>query len=118
MFALWVPDLLLRGFSSDPATIAVGVLFLRMISLNLVAQGLTFVCSSIFQALGNTKPVLWSSVVRLATYGVPLVWMAAEPSFRVEHVWYLSIAATTLQAALSVWLLRVEFKRRLSPLVQ
>lgn len=111
----WVPDLLLRGFSSDPEATAMGVLFLRMISLNLVAQGLIFLCSSMFQALGNTRPVLLSSGVRLATYGLPLVCMAAAPSFRVEHVWYLSIAATTLQAALSVCLLRVEFGRRLNP---
>jgi putative MATE family efflux protein len=118
ILAQGLPDLLLRAFSSDPATIAVGALFLRMISLNLVAQGLIFVCSSIFQALGNTKPVLFSSVVRLVSYGMPLVWMAAAPTFRIEHVWYLSIASTTLQAALSVWLLRVEFRTRLSTLVR
>jgi hypothetical protein len=32
----------------------------------------------------------------------------------MEHVWYLSIATTTLQAALSVWLLRREFSKRLA----
>jgi hypothetical protein len=40
------------------------------------------------------------------------------PGFRIEHVWYLSIAATTLQAALSLWLLRREFRKRLVPLLQ
>jgi hypothetical protein len=34
----------------------------------------------------------------------------------MEHVWYLSIATTTLQAALSVWLLHREFGKRLTPL--
>jgi hypothetical protein len=31
----------------------------------------------------------------------------------MEYVWYLSLAATTLQAGLSLWLLRREFSKRL-----
>ena len=118
MFAQWRPELLLGGFTRDPETIAIGALFLRMISLNLVAQGLIFVCSSMFQGLGNTKPVLLSSGSRLITYALPLLWLSAAPDFRIEHVWYLSIATTTLQAALSLWLLRLEFRKRLVPLVR
>jgi putative MATE family efflux protein len=112
------PELLLGGFTKDPETIAIGALFLRMISLNLVAQGMIFVCSSMFQGLGNTKPVLLSSGVRLMTYALPLIWLSARPDFRIEQVWYLSIATTTLQAVLSLWLLRLEFRKRLVPLVQ
>jgi hypothetical protein len=39
------------------------------------------------------------------------------PGFRIEHAWYLSIATTTLQALLSLWLLRREFRKRLVPVV-
>jgi hypothetical protein len=35
------------------------------------------------------------------------------PGFRIEHIWYLSIATTTVQAMFSLWLLRLEFRRRL-----
>ena len=118
ILAQWKPELLLGGFTKDPETIAIGVLFLRMISLNLVAQGMIFVCSSMFQGLGNTKPVLLSSGARLMTYALPLIWLSARPDFRIEQVWYLSIATTTLQAVLSLWLLRLEFRKRLVPLVQ
>ena len=52
------PELLLGGFSNDRETMEIAYLFLRIISLNMVAQGLIFTCSSMFQALGNTKPVL------------------------------------------------------------
>ena len=116
MVAQWQPELLLGGFSRDAETIAVGVLFLRMVSLNSVAQGLIFVCSSMFQGLGNTRPVLLSSGARLMTYALPLIWLSALPGFRIEHAWYLSIATTTLQAGLSLWLLRLEFGKRLTPL--
>jgi len=49
----------------------------------------------------------------LLTYSVPAIWLSTRPGFRIEHVWYLSIATTTLQAGLSLWLLRREFSKRL-----
>ena len=67
IFAQWKPNWLLGGFASDPETMAVAALFLRLVSLNLVAQGLIFACSSVFQGLGNTTPVLLSSAARLVT---------------------------------------------------
>ncbi|MBH5368743.1 MATE family efflux transporter [Bradyrhizobium glycinis] len=106
------PELLLAGFSNDRETMEVAFLFLRIISLNMVAQGLIFTCSSMFQGLGNTKPVLVSSVTRVFTYSLPVLWLSTRSGFRIEHVWYLSIAATTLQAGLSLWLLRREFGKR------
>lgn len=109
------PELLLAGFSNDRETMEVAFLFLRIISLNMVAQGLIFTCSSMFQGLGNTRPVLLSSMTRVLTYSLPVLWLSTRPGFRIEHVWYLSIAATTLQAGLSLWLLRREFGKRFAP---
>jgi Na+-driven multidrug efflux pump len=114
MVAQWKPEWLLGGFTGDPETIAVGALFVRMISLNCVAQGLIFVSSSMFQGLGNTRPVLLSSCVRVVTYRLPLIWLSGNPGFRIEQAWYLSIATTSLQAALCLWLLHLEFRKRLS----
>lgn len=110
----WRPELLLRGFTEDQATVADGTLFFRMVSLNLVAQGAIFVCSSAFQGLGNTRPQLVSSTVRLITYVIPTLWLSAQPGFRAEHIWYLSIATTSMQALLSLWLLRRELRKRLA----
>ena len=114
ILAQFAPGLLLAGFSRDQETMAVASLFLRLVSLNMVAQGLIFTCSSMFQGLGNTKPVLWTSAMRVLTYSLPSIWLSTRPGFRMEHVWYLSIATTTLQAALSVWLLLREFRKRLA----
>lgn len=113
MLAQLKPEFLLAGFSNDRETMAVAFLFLRIISLNMVAQGLIFTCSSMFQGLGNTKPVLLSSATRVFTYSLPAIWLSRQPGFRMEYVWYMSIAATTLQAALSLWLLRRELRKRL-----
>jgi putative MATE family efflux protein len=113
IFTQWQPELLLRAFTTDPDTIAVGAEFLELVSLNLIAQGLIFLCSSIFQGLGHTTPQLISSTARLVTYAIPVLWLSARPGFRIEHIWYLSIATTNLQALLSVWLLRLQFRKRL-----
>lgn len=80
----WQPELLLRGFTGDQATIFDGTLFLKLVSLNLVAQGLIFVCSSAFQGLGNTRPQLISSTLRLITYVVPTLWLSGQPGFRAD----------------------------------
>ncbi|MDI3567079.1 MATE family efflux transporter [Bradyrhizobium sp. Arg816] len=114
ILAQFAPGLLLAGFSRDQETMAVASLFLRLVSLNMVAQGLIFTCSSMFQGVGNTKPVLWASATRVLTYSLPSIWLSTWPGFRMEHVWYLSIATTTLQAAMSVWLLLREFRKRLA----
>ena len=109
----WQSELLLKGFTQDRAAVSEGALFLKMVSLNLVAQGLIFTCSSAFQGLGNTRPQLISSTVRLITYVIPTLWLSAQSGFRVEQVWYLSIATTTVQALLSLWLLGRELRKRL-----
>jgi len=116
IISVWQPALLLGSFASDAQTLAVATLFLQMISLNLVAQGLIFVCSGTFQGLGNTKPVLLSSGVRLVTYSLPVLWLSARPGFRIEYAWYISNVTTTLQAVLGLWLLHLEFRKRLTPL--
>ena len=118
IFTQWKPELLLTAFTADRDTILVGAEFLQMVSLNLIAQGLIFLCSSIFQGLGHTTPQLISSTARLLTYAIPVLWLSVRPGFRIEHVWYLSIATTNLQALLSLWLLRFEFRKRLVPMVR
>ena len=98
ILAQWRVDLLLAGFSRDRETMAVAMLFLHMVSLNLVAQGLIFTCPSMFQGLGNTMPVVLGSGARLLTYAVPVIWLSTRSGFAIQHIFYLSIATTTLQA--------------------
>ena len=63
--------------------------------------------------LGNTIPAMLSSAIRLAVF-VPLaVWLAAQPAFHLDEVWWLSVSTVWLQAGVSYLLLRQQFKRRL-----
>ncbi|HEY8520151.1 MAG TPA: MATE family efflux transporter [Gammaproteobacteria bacterium] len=112
----WRPELLVAFFTDEPPVREVGALFLHIISWTFVGQGIVFTCSGIFQGLGNTRPALLSSATRIAVF-VPLAfWLQAQPGFRLEEVWYLSVATVWLQAVVSYVLLRRQFRQRLAGL--
>jgi putative MATE family efflux protein len=121
MFALTLlchlkPELLAYPFTRDPAVIAVAATYLKYASWNFVAIGLVFCCSGMFQALGDTRPALLSSASRLATFVVPALWLAGRPGVRLEHFWTLSVISITIQAVVSLVLLRIELRRKLAPM--
>jgi Na+-driven multidrug efflux pump len=116
LVARWRPDALVAIFTSDAVTLRVGAQFLSLISLTFIAQGAIFTCSSVFQGLGNVRPALLASGGRLIAFSIPALWMSTRPDFRIEHVWYLAIFMIGAQAAVSLWLLRSELQRRLTPL--
>jgi hypothetical protein len=108
------PDAMVRAFTDDPAVVAVGAEYLRIISWNYVASGLIFVASSMFQAMGNTVPALLASAARMTLVVVPTLVLARLPGFRLHWVWYLAMATVYVQLGLALWLLRREFARRLA----
>ena len=109
----WQPELLVRGFTHDPAVVAIASEFLGYISWNFLASGLVFTCSGMFQALGNTWPALLSTGTRLVTFALPALWLSTRPGFQLRQLWMLSIATVAFQALLSFILLQREFRRRL-----
>jgi putative MATE family efflux protein len=107
------PAALIRVFSTDPAVVVVGEEYLRIVSWNYVAAGVVFVTASMFQAMGNTRPSLITSLVRMVVVAIPAFALARVPGFRLSWVWYLTVVSVTLQMFLSLWLLQREFTRRL-----
>ena len=113
VFLQWRPEALVGFFTAEAEAQAVGATFLRIISWTFIAQGIVFTCSGVFQGLGNTIPAMLSSGIRLAVF-VPLaVWVAAQPEFHLDEVWWLSVSTVWLQATVSYLLMRQQFKRRL-----
>ena len=109
----WRPEWFIRFFTTDPAVIAAGALYLRIISWNFVASGLVFTCSGMFQAMGNTWPSLISTGSRLLTFILPAIWLSRQPNFRIEQVWHLSVITVALQAITSLVLVRIQLRSRL-----
>ncbi|MGH8264143.1 MAG: MATE family efflux transporter [Steroidobacteraceae bacterium] len=109
----FIPELLIHPFSKDPAVVAVGAQYLHIVSWNFVCNGIIFACSGLFQGLGNTWPALLSSGMRIFTFVLPAIWMAQQPWVKIEDFWYVSVASITLQAVISLLLLRGEMRKRL-----
>jgi putative MATE family efflux protein len=105
---------MVRFFSSDPAVIAVGDEYLRIVSWSFAASGIIFVSSSMFQAMGNTMPSLISSFTRLVIVSIPVLLLSHTPGFQLWWVWYISVSTVMLQLVLNLLLLRHEFRVRLA----
>jgi putative MATE family efflux protein len=113
IICLIFPHQLVRVFSKDPAVIAVGDEYLRIISINFIASGLIFVNSSMFQAMGNTIPSLITSSLRIVLVAVPAIILSRSPNFHLNWIWYLSAGSVFAQLGMSMYLLRREFRKRL-----
>jgi putative MATE family efflux protein len=113
IICLIFPHQLVRVFSKDPAVIAVGDEYLRIISINFIASGLLFVNSSMFQAMGNTIPSLITSSLRILLVAIPAIILSKSPNFSLNWIWYLSVGSVFAQLAMSMYLLRREFRKRL-----
>src|SRR5438105_4806 len=105
---------IIRVFSKDPAVIAFGSEYLRIVSINFIAAGIAFTTSSAFQGIGNTLPPLISSMTRLALFALPAILLSFHPGFQIRHVWYLSVGSIVFQACLNLFLLWRELHRKLS----
>ena len=112
------PAAMVGTFTKDAAVMAVGEEYLRIISWNYVASGLIFVASSMFQALGNTIPSLVASGLRMSILIVPVLLLARLPGFELRWVWYVAAGTVYVQLAVSLFLLRREFGRKLGVVVR
>lgn len=115
-FVHWKGVLMIAYFTSDPAAVAFGSQFLSIISWNFAAMGVVFTCSSLFQALGNTWPSLFSMATRVVTFIIPAVWISSRPGFDIVDIWHLSVVTVLFQACLSLGLIYFQFRSRLAPL--
>jgi len=112
------PTILVSFFTPEEDVIAVGGEFLRLISLNFIAQGIVFGCSGVFQGLGNTRPALLSSACRLAIF-IPLAFLvAARDDFQIHDVWYVSVLSVWSQAVISYLLVQRELRNKVGKISQ
>ena len=106
-------ELLVQGFSDEPKVLLVSVVFLQIICWNFVPSGIVFTCSGMFQSLGNTMPALFSTATRLISFIIPALWLSQQDDFQIEQLWYVSVTTVCIQASVSFYFLKREFKKRL-----
>jgi Na+-driven multidrug efflux pump len=104
---------LMRIFTAEPAVVSIGVEYLRIVVVTFVFSGITFVTSSMFQALGNTMPSLATSALRLLISVVPAILLSRMAGFQLTWIWYLAVVAALVQMTANLWLLQREFRLKL-----
>ena len=107
------PEAMIGMFTSDPRVMAFGGEYLRIISWNFMASGIIFAGSSTLQGLGNTRPALAASAMRLLLFALPAYVLSSQSSFEMRHVWYLSVASVVIHMVVLVWLVHRQFTERL-----
>ncbi|MBU2042214.1 MAG: MATE family efflux transporter [Alphaproteobacteria bacterium] len=112
----WEARWLVAPFTPDSAVAEVASTYLRIVSLNFVATGLIFIASGTFQALGDTRPALLVSMVRLVLFGATSLWLTQQPWVRLEHMWWASAGAALVHAAVALLFLRDQLRRKLAGL--
>ena len=100
-------------FTKDPAVTQVGVEYLRIVVVTFVFSGVTFVTSSMFQALGNTIPSLATSGLRLLVSVIPAILLSRVEGFHLTWIWYVGILSVVLQTTTNLLLLQREFRLKL-----
>jgi len=104
---------LMGVFTKEPEVTIVGVEYLRVVVLSFVASGITFVSSSMFQAMGNTLPSLATSALRLFASVIPAILLSRMAGFHLTWIWYVSAVSVFLQLTVNLLLLQREFRLKL-----
>lgn len=95
---------ILRVFTSDPAAIAEGARFLRIVAISQVFMGWELVYSQAFTGAGDTIPPLWISSVT-SVVRIPLAWWLAGPAGAgTDGIWWtISVTGILRGLVLPLW---------------
>lgn len=105
------PMILIAPFATEGVVAATAAEYLRVTCWSIVAFGFTLTAISMFQALGNTKPPLLGSAVRLLVFTVPALWLTPLWLFTFTGLLQLSVIAAVIETVLCLLLLNVEMRR-------
>ena len=110
-----IPDKLLLLFDASEQMLTIGVPALRIISTCFVFAGFSIVCSSVFQALGNSIFSMIMSITRQLAVLLPAAYILAR-AFGLHAVWYAFPIAEFVSLALSIIMLSHTYKKVITPL--
>lgn len=110
-----IPGQLLLLFDASEHMLRIGVPALRIISLCFVFAGFSIVCSSLFQALGNSFFSMIMSITRQLAVLLPAAYVLAH-TIGLEAVWYAFPIAEVFCLVIAVIMLRHTYNKVIKPL--
>lgn len=110
-----IPGQLLLLFDASEHMLRICVPALRIISLCFVFAGFSIVCSSVFQALGNSFFSMIMSITRQLAVLLPAAYVLAH-TIGLEAVWYAFPIAEVFCLVIAVLMLRHTYYKVIKPL--
>ncbi len=99
----FIPEPLIRIFSSDPELIATGAYAAKRIFLVMPIMGFVMMSTQIFQAIGKAMQAFITALVRPIVFLIPLVLILSH-FFQLDGVWFSFPAADSLTFVLVIML--------------
>ena len=100
----FIPEPLIRIFSSDPELVAVGAYGAKRMFLAMPLMGIVMVSTQIFQALGKAVQAFVTAIVRPLVFLIPLA-LVLPLLWDIDGVWLAFPFSDALAAVLIVFLL-------------
>ena len=107
------PSFFTSLFSNEVDVIDISIIFLKINSLCFIAYGVIYLCSSFFQALGNTWPSLLSKCLASAILFLSVIYFDKTSSVTIDNIWQIQVLVCFIQAIFSFFLLKREIKIRM-----
>jgi putative MATE family efflux protein len=103
LYYAWADDIM-RAFTHDPAVVAAGESFLKLIALSFLFSGPMLPLGSAMNGAGDTKPPMVVAFVANWLVKLPLSYMLALPlGFGIDGVWMGMFVSIVFEALLMFW---------------
>ncbi|HLT58680.1 MAG: MATE family efflux transporter [Limnochordales bacterium] len=107
LVAVLQPTLLIQVFIEDPAVLAEGSRYLRIVGLNYVPLALMFIITGVLRGAGDTLISMLISLVTLWAVRLPLAWaLSYKLAWGVAGTWWAIVLSTVLGLILNWWYYR------------
>lgn len=104
-----IPDTLLALFNAQGEVLEIGRVALRIVSFVFPFSGLTLILGAFFQALGNSRKTLMTSIVQLVIMLTSAIILSKVGT--VNTVWFAFVITEILVAALAIMLMKLVYSR-------
>lgn len=98
--AFFAPRLIMNIFVNDPAIIAIGVRYLRYVSVGYCCLIVGFVTNGVIVGSGKTVITLLISVFSLCLARIPMGWWLSRTALGLDGIWMAISASMALNAVL------------------
>ncbi len=101
------PEFFMKLFLKDPEVVTIGVHYLRIVYIGIVAVIFPVIYGGVFQGAGDTRPAMISSLVANMVFKVPAAWMLVTLfHWGTDGVWWAVAGSVFVEAAIGQYYIK------------